>query len=142
MVAGCGYARNGSRRGVSRGRQRHQAAASRCALKSCRCWARLKIQALQQELRLERIKKYGAQSETLSSLQLELLDSEPGVSGEEVEAEATREPLLATPPRARKPHPGRQTLPKNLPRITDEVAVCRPQLQTLRRRDYPDRLRR
>jgi hypothetical protein len=31
-------------------------------------WAHLKIQALQEELRLERIKKYGAQSETLSDL--------------------------------------------------------------------------
>jgi hypothetical protein len=32
-------------------------------------WARLKIQVLTEELRLERIKKYGPQSETLSSLQ-------------------------------------------------------------------------
>jgi transposase len=53
-------------------------------------WARLKIQVLTEELRLERIKKYGPQSETLSSLQLELLEQEPGVTGEEVQAEANR----------------------------------------------------
>ena len=40
-------------------------------------WARLKIQALTEELRLERIKRYGHKSETLSALQLELLDEEP-----------------------------------------------------------------
>ena len=43
-------------------------------------WARLKIQALTEELRLERIKRYGHKSETLSALQLELLDEEPGVT--------------------------------------------------------------
>ena len=37
-------------------------------------WAHLKIQALQEELRQERIKKYGPRSETLSDLQLELLE--------------------------------------------------------------------
>ena len=47
-------------------------------------WARLKIQVLTEELRLERIKKYGPQSETLSSLQLKLLEQEPGVTDEEV----------------------------------------------------------
>jgi transposase len=87
-------------------------------------WARLKIQALQEELRQERIKKYGPQSETLSSLQLELLDSEPGVSGEEVAAEAGREPLPAKPAREHRPHPGRQTLPKHLPRVTDEISCA------------------
>lgn len=86
-------------------------------------WARLKIQALQEELRLERIKKYGPQSETLSDLQLELLESEPGVTGEEVEAEAKREPVLSTRERERKPHPGRQSLPKNLPRV-EQVVAC------------------
>ena len=77
-------------------------------------WARLKIQALQQELRLERIKKYGPQSETLSSLQLELLDCEPGVSGEGG-SEAGREPLSGKPPRERMPHPGQQCCPSTCP---------------------------
>src|SRR5687768_16587908 len=82
-------------------------------------WARLKIQVLTEELRLERIKKYGPQSETLSSLQLELLEQEPGVTGEEVQAEANREPLPSAPARERKPHPGRQALPKHLPRVEE-----------------------
>jgi transposase len=86
-------------------------------------WARLKIQALQEELRQERIKKYGPQSETLSALQLELLESEPGVTGEEVEAEAKREPLPSRADRERKPHPGRQSLPKDLARI-EQVVAC------------------
>jgi transposase len=83
----------------------------------------LKIQALTEELRLERIKKYGPQSETLSALQLELLDSEPGASGEEVQAEAKREPIVSTCERERKPHPGRHNLPKHLPRL-EQVVAC------------------
>jgi transposase len=86
-------------------------------------WAHLKIQALQEELRQERIKKYGPQSETLSALQLELLEAEPGVTGEEVEAEAKREPLAGASQRERKPHPGRQSLPKTLPRV-EQVVPC------------------
>jgi transposase len=86
-------------------------------------WAHLKIQALQEELRRERILKYGPRSETLSDLQLKLLDQEPGVSREEVEAEAGREPIVNSPPRERKPHPGRQRLPRNLPRV-EEVIAC------------------
>jgi transposase len=84
-------------------------------------WARLKIQALQEELRRERIAKYGPPSETLSNLQLELLDEEPGVMSEEVEAEARREPVAAEDRRERKPHPGRQRLPESLPRIEDVI---------------------
>ena len=53
----------------------------------------LRIQKLEQELRLERIQKYGKQSEKLSDLQLQLLDLEPGVSSVEIEAESQREPL-------------------------------------------------
>jgi len=86
-------------------------------------WAHLKIQALQEELRKERILKYGPRSETLSDLQLKLLDQEPGVSREEVEAEAGREPIVNSPLRERKPHPGRQRLPQNLPRV-EEVIPC------------------
>src|SRR5205807_6292714 len=41
---------------------------------------------------------------------------------QEVEAEARREPLTSTPPRERKPHPGRKPLPENLPRVTSMVA--------------------
>jgi len=48
----------------------------------------LKIQKLEEALRLERIKKYGKQSEKLSDLQLQLLDIEPAVSSV---AKASRE---------------------------------------------------
>jgi len=51
-------------------------------------WSRLKIQALEERLRLELIRKYGPKSEKLSDNQLQLLDLEPGVSTEEVEAES------------------------------------------------------
>jgi transposase len=87
-------------------------------------WAQLKIQALTEELRQFRVKLLGPRSETLSDLQLELLaDQEPGTTRDEVEAEAQRPPLTAAPPRERRPHPGRQRLPENLPR-REEVIPC------------------
>src|SRR3982750_886104 len=86
-------------------------------------WAHLKIEALQEQLRRERIAKYGTPSETLSDLQLELLDGEPGVTAEEVQAESLREPLVADQGEERKPHPGRQRLPEKLPRV-EEVIRC------------------
>ena len=49
-------------------------------------YAKLKIQVLEEKLRLQRIAKYGPGSEKLSSLQLELLELEPGVSNTEVAA--------------------------------------------------------
>ena len=66
----------------------------------------------------------GPHSETLSDLQLELLaEEEPGVTQDEVEAEARREPLPTAPPRERKRHPGRQRLSEKLPRI-EEIVPC------------------
>ena len=53
--------------------------------------AELKIQALEAELRLERIRKYGPKSDAVPSDQLELLEAEPGVSDAEVAQEAQRE---------------------------------------------------
>jgi transposase len=82
----------------------------------------LKIEALQAELRRERISKYGPPSETLSDLQLELLEEEPGVSNKEVEAESRREAVAGGERRERKPHPGRQHLPESLPRVEDVIA--------------------
>lgn len=82
------------------------------------------IQLLQERLRRQRIGFLGPASETLSDLQLELLvEEEPGVTREEVEAESRREPIPTAPPRERKPHPGRKPLPKNLPRV-EEVIAC------------------
>src|SRR5450432_671557 len=90
-------------------------------------WAHLKIQSLTEELRQQRVKLLGPRSETLSDLQLQLLaDEEPGTTLDEVEAEARRTPLPVVPPRQRRPHPGRQRLPENLPRV-EEVVRCAEQ---------------
>lgn len=97
--------------------------------------AEMKIRALEERLRLERIAKYGKRSETLSDLQLELLGLEPGVSSEEVAAESEREPITARQPegeddpeqkpesKPRRKHPGRQTLPAHLPRV-EQIIAC------------------
>jgi transposase len=95
----------------------------------------LKIQKLVEELRLERIKKYGKQSETLSDLQLQLLDLEPAVSSEEIAAESQRGPLPESSEsnnttdkqrRARQNHPGRNELPAHLERV-DKIIACAPE---------------
>jgi transposase len=88
-------------------------------------WAQLKIQLLEEELRQRRIQQLGPRSETLSNLQLTLLtEEEPGVTRDEVEAEARREKLTRTPGRERQPHPGRRPLPEDLPRVT-HVLTCK-----------------
>jgi transposase len=95
-------------------------------------WSRLKIQALEERLRLEMIRKYGVKSEKLSDNQLQLLDLEPGVSATEVAAESQREPLPAASPATTTTktksgkHPGRQELPANLPRV-ERIIVCTPE---------------
>jgi transposase len=85
-------------------------------------WARLKIQSLEERWRQHLIRFYGPKSETLSDLQLNLLEEEPGVTRDEVEAESRRKPLPPPPPRERKPHPGRKPLPENLPRVEQVIA--------------------
>jgi len=94
-------------------------------------WSRLKIQALEERLRLELIRKYGPKSEKLSDNQLQLLDLEPGVSSEEVEAESRRDPLPPLPPSTtaknkNRKHPGRRELPAHLPRV-ERVIACTPE---------------
>lgn len=93
-------------------------------------YAQLKIQVLEERLRLQRIAKYGAGSEKLSNAQLELLELEPGVSHREVAAESERE---APPPagseekdKKKRKHPGRQTLPASLARV-ERVLSCTPE---------------
>jgi len=93
--------------------------------------AQMKVQVLEERLRQHRIAKYGPGSEKLSNLQLELLDLEPGVSNVEVVAESEREALPGSPEnekkkKKRRPHPGRQTLSANLPRV-EKVVVCTPE---------------
>jgi transposase len=83
-------------------------------------FAYLKIQLLEERLRLDRIHKYGPSSEKLNNTQLELLEQEPGVSNLEVIAESEREPLPAAAPlqpRRTRRHPGRQALPASLARV-------------------------
>jgi transposase len=91
-------------------------------------YAQMKVQALEERLRQQRIAKYGPGSETLSNLQLELLDLEPGVSNAEVAAESEREALLSSPDekKERRKHPGRQTLPAHLPRV-EKIVACTPE---------------
>ena len=96
----------------------------------------LKIQKLEEALRLERIKKYGKQSEKLSDLQLQLLDLEPGVSSDEVQSEIERGPLPASNQESDKPtdkqqigrrnHPGRNELPAHLERV-EKIVPCTPE---------------
>jgi len=89
-------------------------------------YARLKIQVLEEHLRLRRIAKYGPGSEKLSNLQLQLLEEEPGVSNQEVQAESEREGLPAPDgekQRKRRAHPGRQTFSADLPRV-EKIVAC------------------
>jgi transposase len=93
-------------------------------------YAELKIQQLEERLRQQRIAKYGVGSEKLSNLQLEMLEQEPGVSAQEVQAESER-PVIAGDGlevagyqrKARRSHPGRQSLPAHLPRVA-KVLAC------------------
>ena len=89
-------------------------------------YAELKIQVLEERLRFERIAKYGPGSESLSNLQLELLELEPGVSSQEVAAESEREALPPATDKKKRKHPGRQTLPAELPRV-EKVIACTPE---------------
>jgi len=88
--------------------------------------AELKIQVLEERLRLLRIAKYGAGSEKLSDAQLELLELEPGVSNLEVEAESQREAISVSPKKPTRKHPGRQELPADLPRV-EKILDCMPE---------------
>jgi transposase len=88
-------------------------------------YAELKIRVLEERLRQQRIAKYGPGSEKLSAEQLELLELEPGVSRGEVEAESQRESLTSSR-KPRRKHPGRQTLPGDLPRV-EKIVACTPE---------------
>jgi len=95
-------------------------------------FSELRVLVLEERLRLRRIEKYGSGSEKLSNLQLELLEQEPGVSGAEVQAESERPTLegdavdVVGYQRKRSSHPGRQSLPAELPRV-ERVIACAEQ---------------
>jgi len=98
----------------------------------------LRVLQLEAQLRLRLIEKYGSGSEKLSNLQLLLLEDEPGVSREEVQAESQRPVLegdasgILVRQHTRQKHPGRQTLPPELPRV-ERVIACAAEECTCRR---------
>jgi hypothetical protein len=84
-------------------------------------WAHLKIQALEERLRLERIKKYGPGSERHNCARLELPQLEPGVSHLEVLATIWRRTRCARWRRAAsRRHPGDH---RNVPAASLQVPV-------------------
>lgn len=92
-------------------------------------FSELRVLVLEEQLRQRRLEKYGAGSEKLSNLQLEMLEQEPGVSQAEVQAESERPVIegnaieVAGYQRRRRCHPGRQSLPADLPRV-EKVIAC------------------
>src|SRR5664280_2331857 len=111
--------------------QNQQIARSQQALRT----TEMRVQKLEEELRLERMKKYGLRSEKLSDLQLQLLDLEPAVSGDEGQGEIERGPLPESTEgnnttdsqrRSRQNHPGRNELPAHLKRV-DKIIPCAPE---------------
>jgi transposase len=92
-----------------------------------------RIRFLELELRLLRIKHFGASSEKLSDGQLELMEAEPSVEKEEIEKEAALLPeAKAEADRQVKRsrlgiHPGREPLPAHLPRI-EQIIPCSPEM--------------
>jgi len=108
--------------------QNQQIARSHEALRT----TEMRVQKLEEELRLERIKKYGPRSEKLSDVQLQLLDLEPAVSSDEVKGESESGPLPESTEadkspdkqrRNRQNHPGRNELPAHLERV-DKIIPC------------------
>ena len=95
-------------------------------------WAELKIQVLEERLRLELLAKYGPASEKLNDAQLELLELEPGVSSVEIQAESERAAEAASTSKSpKRQHPGRQELPADVPR-REKVLPCTPEQCTCR----------
>ena len=104
---------------------------------------KLEIEVEHQRLLILELRRsrYGAKGEKLSTLQLDLLDLEPGVSAQEVEAEAgqadpavsseesskaTEDSKSPAKKRYNKSHPGRVKLPAHLPRV-ERVLECTPE---------------
>jgi len=90
----------------------------------------MRVKQLEEQIRLLRIQKYGPHGERLSVAQLELFEGEPSATLDEAAAEAARGPLPEVPAepkskKKRRAHPGRQTLPENLPRVVTTIP-CEP----------------
>ena len=93
-------------------------------LKSRLQYAELRIQVLEERLRLMRIEKYGASGEKLSHVQMELFELEPVVSEVIVQAESECTPVRRSTKRSAK-HPRRKELPSSLPRV-ERILPCTP----------------
>jgi transposase len=93
-------------------------------LKSELQYAELRIRVLEERLRLLRIEKYGAGGEKLSQAQMQLFELEPVVSEMIEQVESKPEPVHRSTKKSVK-HPGRQELPRNLPRV-ERVLACTP----------------
>ena len=91
-------------------------------LKSKLQYAELRIQVLEERLRLLRIEKYGAGGEKLSQAQMQLFELEPVVSEVIEQAESEHTPVHRSTKKSGK-HPGRQELPANLPRV-ERILPC------------------
>ena len=71
-----------------------EALLAKLAEANARCHrAELRVQQLEERLRLLAIAKYGPRSENMSNYYLDLFEGEPGMTLDEVAAEAGREPL-------------------------------------------------
>lgn len=84
---------------------------------------------LREQVRLMRIKQFGAKADQLSDAQLELLEEELSVTAEEVAAEAdcTEAEKEAAHKVRRRNHPGRAELPAHLPRVETLIACSTQQ---------------
>jgi transposase len=86
----------------------------------------MEVRYLRELLRFARIAKYGPASEQLSDEQLQLLELEPAVRAEEVEAESEKAQLKLALRLMRKEGHGRQSLPAHLPRV-ERIIACTEQ---------------
>ncbi len=86
----------------------------------------MRVQRLEEMMRLMLIHKYGAKSEQLNEAQLALLQAEPGANDLEIADESKRPTLNPPDAKPRSTHPGRQALPEHLPRV-ERVVACPPE---------------
>lgn len=78
---------------------------------------------LRDRIRLVLLKKYGCKNESLSEGQLELLETEPGVSRAEVEKEESLPEEEKRRTNKKRNHPGREKLPEHLERRETIIPV-------------------
>lgn len=82
----------------------------------------IEVKLLKEQVRWLLLSKYGAKSEKLSDAQLNLFETEPGVSNREVAGEAARHAREKKLKKQLTPH-GRAPLPAHLPRVEEILLV-------------------